>query len=210
MVTGWRSEIEPDASVYNAMCAVEWHRPAGEIEACGGDMLIRSRAWAQLGGMNEAVIAAEDDELCVRLRKAGWTLWRLPVGMTRHDAAMTHFAQWWQRAVRTGHGFAQVGDLHPEYFRRERVRSWVWAVFVPAFLLATFISPVVPLLVIATYTASWWRTAQGLQEREGLPPGKARHQALFLTLSKFPNFLGMLTYYLRRRRGQDMQIIEYK
>ena len=35
---------------------------------------------------------------------------------THHDAAMLHFAQWWQRAIRSGHGFAQVGDLHARHF----------------------------------------------------------------------------------------------
>ena len=49
IVTGWRTEIEPDATVYNAMCEVEWHRPAGEIVACGGDMMVRSAAYRQAG-----------------------------------------------------------------------------------------------------------------------------------------------------------------
>ena len=35
LVTGWRSEIHPGASVYNQMCQVEWRRPAGPISACG-------------------------------------------------------------------------------------------------------------------------------------------------------------------------------
>ena len=29
IVTGWRKELFPEASVYNAMADVEWHRPAG-------------------------------------------------------------------------------------------------------------------------------------------------------------------------------------
>ncbi|HID06180.1 MAG TPA: glycosyltransferase family 2 protein, partial [Armatimonadetes bacterium] len=47
-------------------------------------------------------------------------------------------------------------------------------------------------------------------ERADLPMEKAAHQSLFLSLSKFPNFLGLLTYHLRRMRGADMRIIEYK
>jgi hypothetical protein len=39
---------------------------------------------------------------------------------------------------------------------------------------------------------------------------RALHHALFLSLSKFPNLIGMLTYYLRKRRGAAMRIIEYK
>ena len=40
--------------------------------------------------------------------------------------------------------------------------------------------------------------------------GLAAHQALFLSLSKFPNLIGMARFHLRKRRGADMQIIEYK
>ena len=86
-------------------------------------MMVRASVFADLGGFDPTVIAAEDDEFCTRMRKAGWTLERLPEDMTRHDAAMLRFGQWWQRAVRTGHGFAQVGHLHPEYFVKERKRA---------------------------------------------------------------------------------------
>jgi GT2 family glycosyltransferase len=210
LVTGWRSEINREASVYNALCDFEWHRPAGDIASCGGDMMVRSAAYEAAGGFNPAVIAAEDDEFCIRLAKAGWRLHRLPLKMTRHDAAMTRFSQWWKRAVRTGHGFAQVGFLHPDYFVRERRRAWLFAVVLPvaAFIGAAF-SPWALVAVLALYLASYLRTAQGLV-REGLTVREAAHHALFLTLSKFPNLLGMITFHLRRLRGADMRIIEYK
>jgi len=67
IVTGWRSEIAPEASVWNAMCDHEWHRPAGETAVCGGDMMVRSNAFAAVGGFDPAIIAAEDDDLCLRL-----------------------------------------------------------------------------------------------------------------------------------------------
>ena len=63
-------------------------------------------------------------------------------------------------------------------------------------------------LTFAGYALSWLRTLQGLR-RTGLNPRGAAHQALFLTLSKFPNLLGMLTYHLRRLRRTPMRIIEY-
>ena len=74
MVTGWRSEIHRNASLYNKLADFEWHRPAGEIMACGGDMLVRAEAFRAAGGFDPSVIAAEDDEFCTRLRKAGWQL----------------------------------------------------------------------------------------------------------------------------------------
>ncbi len=216
MVTGWRSEIHRDASVYNQLCDWEWRRPAGEIIACGGDMMVRAEAWAGVGGMNPQVIAAEDDEFCTRLRKAGWTLERIPVEMTRHDAAMTQFAQWWARAVRTGHGFAQVGHLHPAYFLRERMRVILFGLWLPLVLFAG-ISVArfqtagywVILAVLALYGLSYLRTARGLV-RDGLPGREAWRHAVLITLSKIPNLLGVIRFHFRRLSGRAMRIIEYK
>ena len=218
IVTGWRSEIHRDASIYNAICDFEWHRPAGPIEACGGDMMVRAPAFFALDGFNPQVIAAEDDEFCVRMRKSGLGIERLPLSMTRHDAAMTRFSEWWRRAVRSGHGFAQVGDLHPDHFRPERRRVWLYGLVLPLIGLAGLIlalsGGVLPglLVVIAAmtgYELSWLRTTQGLI-RAGLPAREAMHHALYLSLSKFPNLWGMLTYYWRRWQRRDMNIIEYK
>ncbi len=210
LVTGWRAEIDPGASIYNALCDFEWHRPAGEIVTCGGDMVVRAEACRQAGGFDPQVIAAEDDEFCLRLGKAGWKLRRLPIPMTRHDAAMTRFSQWWRRAVRSGHGFAQVGALHPEFFRAERRRVWLYGLALPLALLAGLLwSGWLALGVLALYGASYLRSAWGLW-RAGLGGRMAAHQALFLSLSKFPNLIGMLTYYWRRARAMDMRIIEYK
>jgi GT2 family glycosyltransferase len=210
VVTGWRAEIHPDASVYNQMCDHEWHGPVGDIRACGGDMLVRAAAFAAVGGFNPQVIAAEDDEFCTRLRKAGWRLERLPLAMTHHDANMMQFGQWWNRAVRTGHGFEQVHDLHKEYFVRERRRMWFYGAVLPALgLLGLLFFWPLAVLVLAAFTVSYLRTAQGLITA-GLPKLRAMHHAFYLFLSKFPNTIGAATYHLRKRKGADMKIIEYK
>lgn len=211
VVTGWRSEINRDASLYNQLCDFEWHRPAGPMKACGGDMLVRAEAFRQVGGFDPAVIAAEDDEICTRLVKAGWALERLPLDMTRHDADMTSFNQWWQRAVRTGHGFAQVGHLHPDYFVKERRRVLVFGLALPLiFLLGLLLGWVLLLLaVLAVYGLSYVRTVQGLT-KEQLPKREAQRHAGLLTLSKFPNLIGMGIFQWRRLRNGPMRIIEYK
>ncbi|WP_146588234.1 glycosyltransferase [Puniceibacterium confluentis] len=210
MVTGWRSEINPGATPYNRICDWEWHRPAGEILACGGDMLVRTAAFRQVGGFDPTVIAAEDDEFCTRLRKAGWRLERLPLAMTRHDADMQSFGQWWQRAVRTGHGFAQVGYLHPEYFVTERRRVLFYGFALPlAVLLSGVLVWWLPLLVLGLYELNYVRSVQGLR-RDGVPPGDALKLGVLLVLSKFPNLLGMARFHLRRLARAPMRIIEYK
>ena len=211
IVTGWRRETDVSASVYNAMFEVEWHRPAGLIKACGGDMMVRFDVFQSVGGFNPNVIAAEDDEFCVRVRKSGKEIERLPLQMTLHDAAMTRLSQWWRRTLRSGHGFAQVGHLHPEHFASERRRVWVYGGFLPLLVIIGLTSGPKWLLipVAAAYVLSYWRTVSGLRKLD-LGLRDALHQSLFLTLSKIPNMIGMLTYWFRHFRGAPMRIIEYK
>ena len=61
--------------------------------------MIRAAALQAVGGYREDVIAAEEDELSVRLRQAKWRIWRLGDEMALHDAAMLHFRQWWRRTL---------------------------------------------------------------------------------------------------------------
>src|SRR3990167_5804095 len=107
VVCGRRRERFPQRSIYNRMCDLEWDTPVGEAKACGGDALMRADAFAAVKGFRADLIAGEEPELCVRLRAIGWKVWRLGEEMTLHDAAMTHFSQWWQRTLRGGHAFAE-------------------------------------------------------------------------------------------------------
>lgn len=211
LVTGWRSEIHRDASVYNQMCDVEWHRPAGEIRACGGDMMVRSSVFDQVGGFNGSLICSEDEDFCLRVRAAGHMAMRLPLDMTRHDANIVRLGQWWQRNLRSGHGFAEVGRMHGDYFVAERRRVWIYGGLLPCLLVLalTVSGSFLALAILAVYGVSWWRTAQGLATN-GQPQKEARHHAVFYTLAKFPHLQGMLFYHLRRLRGQTATLIEYK
>ena len=212
VVTGWRSELYPDASVYNAICDLEWHAPANPIEACGGDMAIRCEAFEAAGWFNEQVVAAEDDEFCIRVGQKGFSLLRFPLNMTYHDADMHSFGQWWKRAIRAGHGFAQVGDLHSGYFAAPRKRVLIFGAVLP---IAAFIGIIVskPLFwcVIALYVGSFVRTAyKQFKSHSSLTRRQSLHHSVLMVISKFPNLIGFCQYYLRKMRGDAMQIIEYK
>ena len=211
IVTGWRTEIAPNRNVFHEMCEVEWHRAPGDIRSCGGDMLVRSGVFQQIGGFNARIIASEDEEFCLRVLALGQRAHRLPVTMTLHDADMTRFGQWWKRTVRSGHGFAEVGGLHPDHFVYERRRVWFYGGIVPLVLLAGLVFGNWTAVAVAgsVYLVNWLRTTQGLL-RHHQPLGQALHHAAYLTLSKVANMQGMLTYYLRWLRGAAMQIIEYK
>ena len=71
-------EREPDRSIYNWLCEQEWAQPPGEVRAFGGIVMMRISAVTAVGGYREDLIAGEEPELGVRLRLAGWRLWRSP------------------------------------------------------------------------------------------------------------------------------------
>jgi hypothetical protein len=120
------------------------------------------------------------------------------------------FGQWWQRAVRTGHAYAQVSALHPEYSLRNRLRILVYGVVLPLMAaLGMNFGPWLLVLVLALYLVSFIRSARSLQAR-GFALRNAYHQSAFLVLSKLPNLIGMLTYYWRKLRQREMVLIEYK
>ena len=135
VVCGRRRERYPERSIYNWLCDREWDRPTGEVRACGGDAMMRIDAFEAVGGFRDDLIAGEEPELCVRLRAAGWRVFRLEYPMTLHDAAMTRFGQWWRRVQRSGYAFAQGAYLHgasPERYRVwESRRAWLWGIWLP-------------------------------------------------------------------------------
>jgi GT2 family glycosyltransferase len=146
VVYGRRRERHPEASIYNRLCDIEWNTPIGEASACGGDSLVRVEAFEAVGGFRPQIMAGEEPELCVRLRERGWKVWRVDTEMTRHDAAMTRFRQWWVRTVRGGYGFAEVSRLHWNspfgIWRREIARAVFWSGLAPlAISLGVLVHP---------------------------------------------------------------------
>ena len=215
LVRGHLREVNPHASIYNRLCDLEWEQAPGEIRACGGIFLVRVEAFRAAGGFRPDVIAAEDDEFCVRVRGLGYKLRMLDAPMARHDAAIMTFGQWWQRARRAGHAYAQVAALHgagdERYFAPERRRIYVWGLLLPAVALA--LAPLTDGLslvaLLAAYGAQLVHTARGARRR-GWPPDTAFLYAAFAVVSRFPGLQGMLQYHWRRLAGRAPAIIEHK
>jgi len=87
---------------------------------------------------------------------------------------------------------------------------WVYGGLLPVFgvIGVLFYWPLLAL-VLVLFAISYARTAFGLI-RSGMPRLRAGHHAFYLFLSKFPNIVGAATYRKRKRKGSDMEIIEYK
>ena len=207
---GRRRETAPETSIYNRLCDAEWDTPIGQARSCGGDALIRREAFQQVGGFRDDLIAGEEPEMCVRIRQAGWTVWRLDHEMTLHDAAITRFSQWWTRSKRAGHAYAEGAYLHgapPEkHCVAQTRRAVIWGLAIPAaIILAVFAVSPWALLAILVYPLQIVRLAQ----RDGGGPfGWA--QAFFMTVGKFAETQGVLTFWTGRLMRRRANLMEYK
>lgn len=214
VVCGRRHERFPNASVYNRLADMEWNTPIGEAKACGGDALMRVRAIQEVNGYNEALIGGEEPEMCLRLSQLGWKIQRIDADMTFHDAAMLKFSQWWKRSIRGGWAFESGAALHsasPEQFRvRESRSGWLWGLILPMIALGlAWPTSGLSLLLLAAYPVLMWRVYR-YRQRQGDVPSHARLYAFFCVLSKVPQVIGQLKYWLARWGGQQVTLIEYK
>lgn len=214
VVCGRRRERRPDASIYNRLCDIEWDTPVGVATACGGDALMRVSAVRQAGGYDADLIAGEEPDLCLRMRRSGWSIFRVDAEMTLHDAAMTRFGQWWRRMVRGGHAYAEGSARHgrgPErHWVRETRSNWAWGAALP--MLAVGLAPPTAgasLLLLLSYGALAVRIFRRCR-RQGLSVADARLFAVFCTVGKIPQALGQARYWIGRGRGRPSGLIEYK
>jgi GT2 family glycosyltransferase len=209
-VFGRRRERFPERSVYNLLCDQEWDKPLGLALSCGGDVMIRASAFRAVGGYRDDLIAGEEPELCARLRSAGWEIWRLPLEMTLHDAAIVRFAQWWKRTVRGGHACAEGVWLHgaePERVGVAQLRSAVfWGIALPGVIAALSAVNPAALLLFLAYPLQVLRLAV----RDGICDRARRVRALFFVLARFPEAQGAMTFWLNRLRQRRSTLIEYK
>lgn len=211
IAAGRLRERHPEASVYNRLCDDEWDTPVGRAKACGGIMLARRAALTEVGGFRDDLIAGEEPELCVRLRGRGWEIWRLADEMALHDAAMTQFTQWWRRARRGGHAYAEGVALHGappvRHWVAERRRALVWGAVLPLMILSlVFVTTPWTLALALIYPAQVARLAL----RENPMSRFSWEKAAFMTLGKIPEALGVLEYTLAQARQRPRRLIEYK
>jgi glycosyltransferase involved in cell wall biosynthesis len=219
-VAGRRRECDPHRSWFNLECEWEWDRPAGEVAAIGGDGIYRVAAYRDAGGFNPTVAAGEEPELCARLRRKGWLIWRLDDEMTIHDAALARWRQWWRRQVRTGYGGFDVE-------RRFRIRLFdrilrgaaFWSIAYPTFVLLASVAAAVcvgrfaVVCVLLLGVAGWLAQVVriGLRERRGnWPWNDTLKIALLMMLAKFPITWGAAKACFGTARGVSARIVEYK
>lgn len=219
-VFGRLRERHPERSIYNALCDDEWNVPVGEAAVIGGPALFRVNALREVDFYNAGMIAGEDTELAMRLRKRGWRLRRIDAEMGLHDAAITRFSQWWSRTRRSGHAYGEMAFLHPD----ARDPNWprtvrgilIWGGAMPLLLAAAVVLAVVSApgwIILAVLLLAWPLNITRLarrRKREGLSPSLARASAVLLMVGKLPQFQGLMGFYRDRLLGRASRLIEHK
>ncbi len=209
-VVGYRRERYPGNTIYNAICDVEWREgEVGDIEWFGGDAMMRSSALHAIEGYDSTLIAGEDHEVGLRLRHAGGRLVRINAVSTVHDADMRRLGQWWKRAQRAGHAYAELHARHgKDKFRPEVRRIWVHGVWIPlAIAVGTWFSPWAlagVLLYPARVMKVWLHTLAG-----GYPAKQSFAWALSCVGGSWPQLIGLLQYHTRPP-DKLAELIEYK
>jgi glycosyltransferase involved in cell wall biosynthesis len=218
-VWGHRREIHPEASLYNRILDLDWIYPPGVVEFCGGDVLMRRAALEAAGGYDGTLIAGEEPELCRRMRAQGYQILHIDAPMTGHDLAMHRFRQYWKRALRAGHAYAEVSGRFRRsgdpFWQAERIgnlrRGGFWMLsFLIAVVASALLRSVLPavlwvaMLFLLAMRSAWktrWKSRGAVTL---LLYGLHSH------LQQVPICIGQLSYDLNPRKGQQKKLIEYK
>jgi len=209
IVCGRRKERYPEKSIYNWLCDIEWDAPIGQTDTCGGDFCIRTNAFYAVDGFNPDLIAGEEPDLCYRLRMVGHTIYRMDKIMTWHDANIKSFIQWAKRTKRGGYAYAEAVYRHfrknTGYREHEMFRSLFWGLILPVIILIASTLNYHLISLILIYPLHTIRVAINSKTKQ-----RKLAYAFFMTLSKFPESLGILTFYYRLLFKLNSSLIEYK
>jgi glycosyltransferase involved in cell wall biosynthesis len=217
-VWGHRRELHPEHSLFNRVLDLDWIYAAGDTDYCGGDVLMRRSALAEVEGYDSGLIAGEEPELCRRLRARGYRIVHIDFPMSGHDLNMMCLSQYWRRAVRAGHAYAEIsgryrGTADPMWLKESRrnLRTggfWIaWLLIALAFsaFKSWWVVPWLALLPLLSARSAWKARSKG------------RGQILLLLvygfhshLQQIPILVGQLRYFRSRRSGERPKQIEYK
>ena len=219
VVWGHRREIATATSVYNRVLDLDWIYAPGPVEFCGGDALFRRTVLERTGGFDDMLIAGEEPELCRRITALGYGILHLDAPMTGHDLSITHLNQYWRRATRAGHAFAEVSERfrhtpHPFWLaeaRRNRVRGlgWIVAAGLAVGLSIALRSLLPALAVVCVLGLLAWRTAYKARWKTSGSTTLLLY-GVHSQLQQIPIFVGQLQFFVARRRGTQRGLVEYK
>ncbi|MCP5117458.1 MAG: hypothetical protein GY953_42085, partial [bacterium] len=112
-----------------------------------GTALMRRSAVESVDGFDSDLMAGEEPDFCVRLRRQGFLVLGLDIPMLFHDLSMTRFSQYWRRLARKGYGDVEVSLRYP----RAEMPDFTWFTWrsrlvAPVVVLAPVLSAVLCLV----------------------------------------------------------------
>jgi GT2 family glycosyltransferase len=219
VIWGHRREIHPEESLYNRVLDLDWVYQPGWTAFCGGDALFRRDVLVQTNGFDDTLIAGEEPELCRRITGLGYKILHVDLAMTGHDLAISKWKQYWKRATRAGHAFAEVS----ERFRATEDPFWSDAskgnqqralTLVGIILIGVgfsiYYKSVLPLtagcamLIILFLRSSWKARWKSNNRTSVLLYGVHSH------LQQIPIYVGQLQYRFNRKKGHRTALLDYK
>lgn len=220
-VFGGLRERYPGASFYNWLCDDEWKVPVGNVKSCGGIAMFRVSALSQAGGYAGDLIAGEEPELCLRLRRLGWRIKRIEPDMALHDAAILRFGQWWRRSQRAGHTYAELVVRHglqgEPTWRRQLQSTLFWTMLMSSSGLATGLGiwmQIGNLMLIGGigfgFVALQITRVAIKRVKEGIGPSHAARWAFLNMSAKIAELQGVVRFFVHRWRGKKSTLIEHK
>lgn len=218
IVWGHRRELYPQHSIYQRVLDLDWLYPAGLSDFCGGDALMRKKVLTEVNGYNAELIAGEEPEMCQRIRAKGYSILHLDIPMTWHDLAMTNWRQYWRRAVRAGHAYAEIAQLFKHtgmpLWAHEARRNWqqagFWLLLILFSLSGIYFMSFLPLLFsLGIFFGLSIRTAWRYRWKSSnfitlLLYGMHSH------FQQIPIAVGQIIYHYQHWLGKRQDLIEYK
>jgi glycosyltransferase involved in cell wall biosynthesis len=227
-VCGRRRERFPGKNIFHRMIDLEWDSPIGINKSCGGDAMMKIADVLAVGSFNPTVMAGEEPELCLRLRRAGHKILRVKAEMTWHDADINRISQWWRRETRTGYGaldvatrFGKEDGLFVGQVRSARIWGFAWPIAVFLFAIIGAITGsllrISPLKMSAIFIAipllawirQWLKIAFDAFCR-GRSIGISLVWAAYILVEKFPVMVGQWRWLREQSSGKRTALIEYK
>lgn len=219
VVWGHRREIHPERSLYNRVLDLDWIYRPGPARYCGGDALFRRATLAEVDGFDETLIAGEEPELCQRITALGYTIVHTDHAMTGHDLAITRWAQYWKRATRAGHAFAEVSQRSRAAGRtfwideaaRNRRRALTLGMLALLALLASLLfHSLLPLVLAVGCIAALGLRSAWKARWKSTDVAALLLYGLHSHLQQIPIFVGQMQYGWNRRKGKRALLFEYK
>lgn len=219
VVWGHRRETLQTPSLYNRVLDLDWIYAPGDTAFCGGDALFRRSVLEATGGYDETLIAGEEPELCRRITALGLRIVHADRPMTGHDLAITRFSQYWKRATRAGHAYAEVSarfaeSEHPFWSAESQNNARRAGVLLTLLLGAPMVSVLsgrvwpaglAALVLAALALRSAWKARWKSGDR-----GLLLLYGIHSHLQQIPIFAGQVQFWINRRRGLRAALVEYK